>query len=106
MHLSFAARSQSILPTTSAAGIPVSIVREIIMTISVSRPANGSNTNTPFAGKIMSARNAAGYTVDQLALTCGLTSQEITALEAGTDGDPVRIKRVANALQIPITTLM
>lgn len=76
------------------------------MTISVSNPSKGSTTSAPFAGKILSARNAAGYTVDQLALTCGLTSQEITALESGTDSNPMRIKRVATALQIPLTNLM
>lgn len=76
------------------------------MTISVSKPSTGSKTSAPFAGKILNARNAAGYTVDQLALTCGLTSQEITALETGADSDPMRIRRVATALQIPLPTLM
>ncbi|MQB19556.1 XRE family transcriptional regulator [Agrobacterium tumefaciens] len=76
------------------------------MTISVSTPFTGRETNAPFAGKIASARNAAGYTVDQLALTCGLTSQEILALETGADSDPSRLRRVASALQLPLTAVL
>ncbi|MDQ1183478.1 MULTISPECIES: helix-turn-helix domain-containing protein [Agrobacterium] len=76
------------------------------MTISVSTSFTGHETSAPFAGKIASARNAAGYTVDQLALTCGLTSQEILALETGADSDPSRLKRVANALQLPLTAVL
>lgn len=76
------------------------------MTISVSTPFTGNQTSAPFAGKIALARDAAGYTVDQLALTCGLTSEEILALETGADSDPSRLKRVANALQLPLTAVL
>ncbi len=76
------------------------------MTISVSKPSSGNKTSSPFASKIITARNAAGYTVDQLALTCGLTTQEITALETGKDSDPLRVRRVAAALQIPVANVI
>ncbi len=76
------------------------------MTISVSTPTSSNTTSAPFARNIMSAREAAGYTIEQLALTCGLTSKEITALETGTDSDPLRVRRVAAALQIPLTDII
>ena len=75
------------------------------MTISVSHPYSGNKTDAPFAKKITAARSDAGYTVEQLAVTCGLTASEITALENGSDSDPMRIKRVAIALQIPLSTI-
>lgn len=52
------------------------------------------------------ARNLAGYTVDQLAITCGLTANEIRATEDGSDSDPLRIRRVAAALHIPVETVI
>lgn len=49
---------------------------------------------------IRSAREAHGYTVDDLAETCGLTTKEIEAIETDSDIDPVRIRRVTTALRI------
>jgi transcriptional regulator with XRE-family HTH domain len=76
------------------------------MTISVSHPDSGDQTHTPFAEKIALARKGAGYTVEQLAITCGLTTQEIEALEDGTDSNPSHIQRVAAALQIPLSDVV
>jgi transcriptional regulator with XRE-family HTH domain len=76
------------------------------MTISVTQPYSGHEANAPFADKIATARTLAGYTVEQLAITCGLTSDEILALESGSDSDPARLKRVASALQIPFATIL
>ncbi|KQQ59825.1 transcriptional regulator [Rhizobium sp. Leaf311] len=76
------------------------------MTISVSQPDSSDHTNAPFAEKIAAARNSAGYTVEQLAITCGLTVQEITDLENGADSNPSHIQRVAAALQIPFSTIV
>ncbi len=76
------------------------------MTISVSQPERDQHTNAPFANKILTARTRAGYTVDQLAVTCGLTTGEIKALEDGTDSDPTRIRRVAAALHLPVETVI
>ncbi len=44
------------------------------------------------------ARESVGYSVDELALTCGLTSEEITRLETGGDTDEARLRRVGFAL--------
>jgi DNA-binding XRE family transcriptional regulator len=76
------------------------------MTISVSQLDSDQETDAPFARKVLMARNLAGYTVDQLAITCGLTANEIRALEDGSDSDPLRIRRVAAALHIPVETVI
>ncbi|MFK3691628.1 helix-turn-helix domain-containing protein [Agrobacterium tumefaciens] len=76
------------------------------MTISISHPDSDQETDAPFAKKVLAARHLAGYTVEQLAITCGLTTSEIYALEDGTDSDPLRIRRVAAALQIPVETVI
>lgn len=81
-------------------------MREMQMTISVSQPDSDQETDAPFARKVLTARNLAGYTVEQLAITCGLTTSEIRALEDGTDSDPLRIRRVAAALHIPVETVI
>lgn len=49
-------------------------------------------------------REATGYSIEDLALTCGLTDVEISRIETGEDVDPVRLKRIANALQMPAST--
>lgn len=76
------------------------------MTISVSHPHSSDQTHTPFAQKIAAARTSSGYTIEQLAITCGLTTQEIEALENGTDSNPSHIQRVAAALQIPLSNIV
>lgn len=76
------------------------------MTISVSEPHSSNETHAPFASKIAAARSRCGYTVDQLAVTCGLTAQEIGALENGSDINPSHIQRVAAALQIPLSSVV
>ncbi|UHS64028.1 helix-turn-helix transcriptional regulator [Agrobacterium vaccinii] len=76
------------------------------MTISVSEPYSSNETHAPFASKIAAARSTCGYTVEQLAITCGLTAHEISALEDGSDINPSHIQRVAAALQIPLSTVV
>lgn len=76
------------------------------MTVSVCEPHSSNGTHAPFASKIAAARSNYGYTVDQLAITCGLTAQEISALEDGSDINPSHIQRVAAALQIPLSTVV
>ncbi|MBB4189208.1 transcriptional regulator with XRE-family HTH domain [Sinorhizobium terangae] len=46
-------------------------------------------------------REAVGYSIEDLALTCGLTGAEITRIEQGADVDPGRLKRIAAALRVP-----
>jgi|SRR5688500_6364072 transcriptional regulator with XRE-family HTH domain len=47
------------------------------------------------------ARESIGYSIEDLAVACGLTADEITQVEVGNDADPGRIRRIAAALGIP-----
>lgn len=53
---------------------------------------------------VKQSREAMGYSVEDLSLTCGLTGAEITRIELGADVDPARLKRIAAALQVPTST--
>ncbi|THK33445.1 XRE family transcriptional regulator [Ensifer sp. MPMI2T] len=55
-------------------------------------------------GAVKQSREAMGYSVEDLSLTCGLTGAEITQIELGTDVDPDRLRRIAAALQAPTST--
>ncbi|MCO5965856.1 MULTISPECIES: helix-turn-helix domain-containing protein [Sinorhizobium] len=46
-------------------------------------------------------REAVGYSIEDLALTCGLTCAEITRIEQGADVEPGRLRRIAAALRVP-----
>lgn len=48
------------------------------------------------------AREAAGYSRQDLAITCGLTVGEIVDIEEGEDTYPPRLERVARALKISL----
>jgi len=50
---------------------------------------------------VRAIRESVGYSIDDLAVACGLTADEITEMEIGKDADPVRIRRIAGALGIP-----
>lgn len=50
--------------------------------------------------KVRPVREALGYSLDDLAETWGLTIGEIAAIEAGSDSDLGRLRRVARALQL------
>ncbi|KAA1180414.1 helix-turn-helix transcriptional regulator [Rhizobium tropici] len=56
------------------------------------------------AAAVRQAREAIGYTVDDLSETCGLTSEEIIEIEAGAEADSAKLRRVATALQVPPST--
>ncbi|MFB2551791.1 helix-turn-helix domain-containing protein [Ensifer soli] len=51
------------------------------------------------------SRQDMGYSIDDLAVTCGLTGAEISRIEIGADIDPARLRRVANALRLPVERL-
>ncbi|MBP2233536.1 transcriptional regulator with XRE-family HTH domain [Sinorhizobium kostiense] len=55
------------------------------------------------AVRVRAAREAVGYSVEDLAVTCGLTSVEINEIESGSDHDPAKLKRIAGALQVPLS---
>jgi transcriptional regulator with XRE-family HTH domain len=71
------------------------------MTISVRTTDNRLETDNFFADLILSARKAAGYTLEQVAITTGLTADEINAIENGSEIESSKVKRLASALRIP-----
>lgn len=56
--------------------------------------------------RVRSARQSVGYSIEDLAETCGLTSAEILAIEEGFEADPGQLKRVAAALQVSVSDLL
>lgn len=78
------------------------------MTISINTTDTAGGVATPPAGlgeAVRRFREASGYSLEDLAVTCGLTDVEISRIETGEDIDPGRVKRVAAALQIPASIL-
>jgi len=55
---------------------------------------------------VKALREHVGYSIEDLALTCGLAISEISAIEAGEDDDPSRLRRVAVALRVPEQALL
>ncbi|AVA25052.1 helix-turn-helix transcriptional regulator (plasmid) [Rhizobium sp. CB3171] len=53
------------------------------------------------AARVKAARETVGYSIEDLAVTCGLANEEIIGIEDGADIDPAKLKRIANALQLP-----
>jgi transcriptional regulator with XRE-family HTH domain len=58
------------------------------------------------ANRVKSSRQAAGYSIEDLAVTCGLTSAEIVRIEDGIEIDMQHLKRIAPALQLSVTNLL
>lgn len=58
------------------------------------------------AAAVKTARESVGYSVDDLAVTCGLVAGEIQDIESGDDADPAKLKRIAAALQMPLASLV
>jgi transcriptional regulator with XRE-family HTH domain len=52
------------------------------------------------------ARQRAGYSIEQLAVTCGLTEIEIAKVEAGREADERLVRRIARALKLAPATLL
>ena len=52
--------------------------------------------------RVKQARLAAGYSLDDLAETCGLTTIEISRIEDGIEIDLQYLKRIAPALQTSV----
>ena len=55
--------------------------------------------------RVKQARLAAGYSLDDLAETCGLTTIEISRIEDGVEIDLQYLKRIAPALQTSVEQL-
>lgn len=56
--------------------------------------------------RVRSSRQAAGYSIDDLAVTCGLTNAEISRIEDGVEIDMHHLKRIAPALQVSVEHLI
>jgi len=55
---------------------------------------------------VKSHRESAGYSIEDLAVTCGLANTEIAAIEDGNDADPAKLRRIAAALQVSVSALL
>ncbi|AZO08300.1 MULTISPECIES: helix-turn-helix transcriptional regulator [unclassified Mesorhizobium] len=55
----------------------------------------------PGYNALKAVRETRGYTIEELSLTCGLAVGEIIDIEDGRDADPVKLRRIASALQMP-----
>ncbi|WP_105382033.1 helix-turn-helix domain-containing protein [Neorhizobium alkalisoli] len=79
------------------------------MTISINNFASANGTTLSpqhIASAVAEARRAMGYSIDELAVTTGLVSDEILRVENGMDADPAKLKRIAAALQVPVSTFL
>lgn len=79
------------------------------MTIPIKLDEEFEKGTTDFAAigrKVRAARSAVSYSIEQLAVTCGLSHQEIVAIEDGADADIGRLRRVAAALKLDMASLM
>ncbi|MDL2408462.1 helix-turn-helix transcriptional regulator [Rhizobium calliandrae] len=58
------------------------------------------------AARVKAARETVGYSIEDLAVTCGLANEEIISIEDGADIDPAKLKRIATALQLPASAFL
>lgn len=58
------------------------------------------------AAAVRAAREGVGYSIDDLAVTCGLVVNEIQEIESGEDADPAKLRRIAAALQLPLSSFV
>jgi transcriptional regulator with XRE-family HTH domain len=67
---------------------------------------NGAAAVAEVGSKVRTARETVGYSIEDLAVTCGLANAEISDIEEGHDADPAKLKRIASALQVPPSTFL
>ncbi len=58
-------------------------------------------TSTTRGSAVRSIRESFGYSLDDLAVTCGLTTSDITKIESGEETDETLFRRIASALNLP-----
>lgn len=61
-------------------------------------------TTPKWANIVRSAREARGYSLEDLAVTSGLTMSEIAEIENGNATDFAMLRRIVHALQLPETS--
>jgi DNA-binding XRE family transcriptional regulator len=60
----------------------------------------------PEHSAIRAIRETRGYSMEELSLTCGLSTNEIADIESGKDADPTKLRRIATALRLPENALI
>jgi transcriptional regulator with XRE-family HTH domain len=73
------------------------------MSITLSNLDSSNASTVPqieIGAAVRRSREAAGYTIDDLSETCGLTGNEISRIEIGADTDPTKLRRIAAALKV------
>jgi DNA-binding XRE family transcriptional regulator len=60
----------------------------------------------PDHSALRAIREARGYSMEELSLTCGLAIDEIADIENGKDADPSKLRRIATALRLPENALI
>ncbi|WP_214471710.1 helix-turn-helix transcriptional regulator [Mesorhizobium sp. dw_380] len=55
----------------------------------------------PHYSSLRAMREARGYSLEELSLTCGLAVDEIEDIENGRAADPAKLRRIASALRLP-----
>lgn len=55
------------------------------------------------ANAVTAIREAMGYSIEDLAVTCGLAVDELTDMESGDIADDDKLRRIASALGFPET---
>lgn len=79
------------------------------MSISMNNFETASEKNVSgeqVAAAVAEARFAVGYSLEQLAVTTGLTIDELTAVENGEGADSSLLHRIATALGLPAATFV
>ncbi|WP_283192960.1 helix-turn-helix transcriptional regulator [Rhizobium sp. AN80A] len=64
-----------------------------------------TSLTTDLGEAVRAARHLAGYSIEQVAVTCGLTETEIAKVESGHEGDQRLVTRIAKALGMTATSL-
>lgn len=72
----------------------------------ISRSETSKITLTTRGSAVKSIRESFGYSIDDLALTCGLTTGDIARIESGEETDPSHLRRIATALNLPEEALI
>jgi transcriptional regulator with XRE-family HTH domain len=73
--------------------------------MTISQTDFDTKNSVSIASTIADARRTAGYSLEDLAIACGLTVQELEVIETGADLDPGRLQRVAAALKLRSLTI-
>lgn len=87
-----------LIPGTICFGARFNAATTGLTTMNMMTKMSGTAGCSSAAELLRSARISRGYSIDDVALTSGLTADEVQAVESGVDADAARISRVAAAL--------